>query len=390
VIVPGLGDATFAARLFGAVDVRLWWVVLVAIGLGMLRRRSVIARWFLESAKWCGGVGVDGSCEEASTCPETENADCGHRRDRDRRRGGVCVVLTLHGADGDGGNDQAARSQAVVSASGKIQPKRFVNISADTSGRVGNLAVNEGDRVKNGQFLMQIDPRSLRTRVESGEAALHANESALEQARQGVETSRVQLAVAQQSLTRQEGLWKAQLTTREALERAQNDVKIAQSSLSEREKQVTTQQVRLGSDRASLASAQYDLSKVRIESPIEGIITRRNIQEGETAIIGTMNNAGTVLLTVADMSVIQAEVEVDETNIRTWRWAVRKDHDRRHSRRTFGDTSMRLATARSRRRGPRHRRRRRPISRWWSCWTRSPDVRPGSLHGGHHHGHAQG
>ena len=205
--------------------------------------------------------------------------------------------------------------EAVVSASGKIQPKRFVNISADTSGRVVNLAVNEGDRVTTGQFLMQIDPRTLRTRVESGEAALQANESALDQARQGVETAKVQLANAQQSLARQEGLWRAQLTTKEALDRAQNDVKLAQSTLAEREKQVNTQQVRLGQDRASLASAKFDLSKVRIESPIDGIITRRNIQEGETAVVGTMNNAGTVLLTVADMSVIQAEVEVDETNI---------------------------------------------------------------------------
>ena len=178
--------------------------------------------------------------------------------------------------------------------------------------------------------------------MESGQAALNANESALDQARQGVETARVQLAVAQQNLTRQEGLWKAQLTTREALERAQNDVKIAQSTLAEREKQVTTQQVRLGQDRASLASAQYDLSKVRIESPIDGIITRRNIQEGETAVVGTMNNAGTVLLTVADMSVIQAEVEVDETNIpNVVGGTAGKNHHRRHPR--------------SRVQGPRHR-----------------------------------
>lgn len=205
--------------------------------------------------------------------------------------------------------------EAVVSASGKIQPKRYVNISADTSGRVVNLAVNEGDRVKTGQFLMQIDPRNLRTRVESGQAGLRGSEAALEQARQAIETANVQLTVAQQNLARQEGLWKAHLTTREALERAQNDVKVAQSTVAEREKQVHTQEVRLGQDRASLASAQYDLSKVRIESPIDGIITRRNIQEGETAVVGTMNNAGTVLLIVADMSVIQAEVEVDETNI---------------------------------------------------------------------------
>ena len=205
--------------------------------------------------------------------------------------------------------------EAIVSASGKIQPKRFVNISADTSGRVVDLAVNEGDRVTVGQFLMQIDPRTLRSRVESGQAALRGAESALDQARQGVETARVQLQVAQQNLHRQQELWKMQLTPREVLERAENDVKIAQSTLVEREKQVRTQEVRLGQDRAQLESAQFDLSKVRIESPIAGIVTRRNIQEGETAVVGTMNNAGTVLLTVADMSVIQAEVEVDETNI---------------------------------------------------------------------------
>ena len=76
--------------------------------------------------------------------------------------------------------------EAIVSASGKIQPKRFVNISADTSGRVVNLAVNEGDRVTNGQFLMQIDPRTLRTRVESGQAALRGAEASLDQARQSI------------------------------------------------------------------------------------------------------------------------------------------------------------------------------------------------------------
>jgi HlyD family secretion protein len=68
-------------------------------------------------------------------------------------------------------------------------------------------------------------------------------------------------------------------------------------------------------EQASLESAKYSLSKVRIESPIDGIVTRRNIEEGETVVVGTMNNAGTVLLTIADMSVIEAQVEVDETDI---------------------------------------------------------------------------
>jgi HlyD family secretion protein len=202
-----------------------------------------------------------------------------------------------------------------VSASGKIQPKRLVNISADTPGRVVNLAVNEGDRVKIGQFLLQIDPKSLRTRVDSGAASLAAAEQSLEGMRQSIETAKVQLQQAQQTLARQQDLWKQQLTTRESLEKAMNDVNAAQSTMQEREKQIKPQMSRIEQERAGLESARYDLSKVRIESPIDGIVTRRNIQEGETAVVGTMNNAGTVLLTLADMGVIQAEIEVDETNV---------------------------------------------------------------------------
>ena len=205
--------------------------------------------------------------------------------------------------------------EAIVSASGKIQPKRLVNISAETAGRVVDLAVNEGDRIKKGQFLLQIDPKSLRSRVEGTAASLETAEGSLSQLRQSVETARVQVEQAQQNLTRQRNLWAQQLTTRETLEKAENDLRAAQSALQEREKQVTAQGSRISQERATLDSARYDLTKVRMESPIDGIVTRRNIQQGETAVIGTMNNAGTVLLQLADMSVIQAEVEVDETNI---------------------------------------------------------------------------
>jgi HlyD family secretion protein len=205
--------------------------------------------------------------------------------------------------------------EAIVSASGKIQPKRLVNISADTPGRVVNLAVNEGDRVKVGQFLLQIDPKSLRTRVDSGSASLQAAQMSLDQMKQAEQTARVQLQQAQQNLKRQQDLWARQLTTREMLEKAENDVKSADSAIQEREHASNAQAARIDQERAGLESARYDLSKVRIESPIDGIVTSRNIQEGETAVVGTMNNAGTVLLKLADMSVIQAEIEVDETNL---------------------------------------------------------------------------
>jgi HlyD family secretion protein len=133
--------------------------------------------------------------------------------------------------------------------------------------------------------------------------------------RQAIETAKVQLQQAQQNLTRQRNLWAQQLTTREALDKAENDLKSAESAVQERQKQMNPQESRIAQERAQVESARYDLSKVRIESTIDGIVTRRNVQEGETAVIGTMNNAGTVLLELADMSVIQAEVEVDETNI---------------------------------------------------------------------------
>src|SRR5436190_5163587 len=101
--------------------------------------------------------------------------------------------------------------EAVVSASGKVQPKRLVKISAETSGRVVNLAVNEGDRIRKGQFLLQIDPKSLSSRVDSGSASLQANIQTLDQMRQSIETTRAQLVQAQQNLARQQDLWKQQL-----------------------------------------------------------------------------------------------------------------------------------------------------------------------------------
>ncbi len=206
--------------------------------------------------------------------------------------------------------------EAIVSASGKIQPKRFVNISADTSGRVTELAVNEGDRVTKGQFLLQIDPRNLRTRVhERRGVARRGAARAREQLKLALESSRTQLKLAQDNYKRQQELWKGGLTTREQFERAESELRVREQDLRAQEQNVRTQQLRMDQEAATLENARTDLSKVRIESPIDGIVTRRNVEQGETAVVGTMNNAGTVLLQVADMSVIEAEVEVDETDI---------------------------------------------------------------------------
>jgi len=205
--------------------------------------------------------------------------------------------------------------EAIVSASGKIQPKRSVNISADTMGRVVDLAVEEGQQVSKGQFLLQIDPRNLQTRVASGEAGLQAAQAQLAQMEVALESARTGKKLADDTLARQRELWKQGLTTKADLDRAETEARQREIEVQNQIKQIETIRIRTGQERANLANARYDLSKVRIESPIDGIVTRRNIEEGETVVIGTMNNPGTQLLTIADMSIIEAEVEVDETDI---------------------------------------------------------------------------
>jgi HlyD family secretion protein len=229
-------------------------------------------------------------------------------------------------------NAEAIRArdlESTVSASGRIQPRTQIDISANQMGRVTRLAVEEGQRVKKDQFLLEIDPRQLEGRLERGEAGVAAAQSGLEQALVGVEQARTNLTasqanldLAQQNLKRQQDLWKAELTPREALERAQNEVTLRETEVKAREQEVKarlqdiqTRQQQIRQEKAGLAETRYNLTQIIISSPMDGIVTRRNIEEGETAVVGTMNNAGSQLLTIADMSVLEAEVEVDETDI---------------------------------------------------------------------------
>jgi len=205
--------------------------------------------------------------------------------------------------------------EAIVSASGKIRAKKTVNISAETMGKIVTLAVMEGERVKKGQLLLEIDPRNLETAVQNRQASLASARSQLEQTRAQVESARVNLKQAQENMRRQEDLWRAGLVARDAYERAQNDLKSREAEMAVSLQSVQTQEERIKVEEANLKSARYDLNKVRVESPIDGVVIKRNVEEGETAVVGTMNNAGTVLLQIADMSVIEAEIEVDETDI---------------------------------------------------------------------------
>ena len=205
--------------------------------------------------------------------------------------------------------------EALVSASGTIQPKLSVDISSSVMGRVTRLDVNEGDQVETGQFLMQIDPESLESAIARGEAALEVSESGQEQARVAVETARVNLELSRDNLQRQQELWELRLVSRETYDQAVTELELRETELRSREVEVTAAGQRIRQEFAMLDSARYDLSQVTMLSPIHGIVTRRNIEEGETVMVGTMNNPGTVLMTIADFSILEAEVEVDETDV---------------------------------------------------------------------------
>ena len=205
--------------------------------------------------------------------------------------------------------------EAVVSATGTIEPQLSVDISSSVMGRVTRLAINEGDRVAGGQFLLQIDPESLRSAVNRNEASLRAAESGVEQARVAVESARVNLELARDTLERQTELWELELISREEYDQARRELELRETEFKARQVEVATARQRIRQERATLESAEYDLEQVTITSPIDGVITRRSIEEGETVVIGTMNNPGTVLMTIADFSILEAHVEVDETDI---------------------------------------------------------------------------
>jgi len=209
---------------------------------------------------------------------------------------------------------EARDLEAQVTASGKVQPRRTVKVSNEASGKVLRLAVREGDVVTKGQVLVDIDPTQLQTIVEQREASLATARSQLSQTEVSVDNAKIALSQAQDTLKRAEASASSGLIPREQLDRARNEVKTYTSNLKSTEQSVLTQQQRVKQEEANLASAQIDLTKVRVVSPINGIVTQRLIEEGETARYNAIGG-GTDLLAIADMSGIEAEIEVDETDI---------------------------------------------------------------------------
>jgi HlyD family secretion protein len=225
----------------------------------------------------------------------------------------VLIVLALNSNKVKRTNvtvEKAAQGEitSVVTATGKVKAQADVEISADVMGRIERLPVMEGDTVKTGQLLVQIDSRSREMDVAQARGSLQSALSAQE-------TARI-------TLERERQLFDKKLSSQAQLDVAQNNYEQAVA-------QVQVYQ-------ASLDRAQDQLEKTTIRAPMNGIVTKLNSEVGENVVIGTMNAPGTVIMTISDLSAIEIEAEVDETDI----ISVKTNQDVKISLDAFPDTTF--------------------------------------------------
>lgn len=192
---------------------------------------------------------------------------------------------------------------ASVTASGQVQPRTKVDLSADITGKIVQLAVKEGQMVTRGQFLLRID-------AEQYEAALQRAQASLASARAQEAQSKANFLQAERNYERS-----AQL-------KAQNPTFVAEEQIEQLRTQMEVNQALLDAARFSVQQAQAQvrdaqsaLAKTVINAPMSGRVVRLNVEEGETAIMGTLNKDAATLLTIADMSVLETNVKVDETDV---------------------------------------------------------------------------
>ena len=190
-----------------------------------------------------------------------------------------------------------------VNASGWVRPHRRVDVQGDIMGRIVQLNVREGQTVTKGQILLRIDPTQY-------EAALARARGAVSEALTREAQSRASLLQAQRNYDRLAAMQKTNVNLVN-----QQQIDDAQTAVSVQAEQLKAATYGVEQAKSSVDEAADRLSKTVIRAPMDGVVTRLNVDEGETAIVGTMNNAGSLLLTVADLSSMEAVVRVDETDM---------------------------------------------------------------------------
>lgn len=218
----------------------------------------------------------------------------------------------------------------IVSAPGQVQPKNKVSISARVAARIIELPYEEGQAVKKDEsVLVKLDSKdlqaalvSVQARRDAQEAQIQVSEARIAASRAQIESTRVSLAEAERDLRRQQQLLESKDVSQATVDGAQAKVDSIKAQLASAleglradESNVLVLQHNLKSAAAEITKAQDQLSYTEIRSPIDGVVTRLNAKVGELVMTGTMNNAGTVIMEVADLNTMLVVARVDETSV---------------------------------------------------------------------------
>jgi HlyD family secretion protein len=236
-------------------------------------------------------------------------------------RKGVAKVQTGKVAQGD--------LTAIVSGSGEIKPKTYVNVSANAFGKIIKLYVREGEQVKRGQLLAQLENVQSSAEVAATQASLGATRTDAQAAAAALNTAVADLNRAKADAERTkldydraQGLYQAALiakaeydSKKAAWQSAESGVAQAEARIAQSRAQQQSAHGHIAENQANLRRVSDVLRKTTYAAPFAGIVTNLPVREGETVVIGIQNSPGSTLMTIADMSVITAEVKVDETDI---------------------------------------------------------------------------
>ncbi len=216
-----------------------------------------------------------------------------------------------------------------VTASGEIRPKTFVNVGANAFGKIVKLYVKEGDRVRRGQMLAQLENIQSAADVEASRASLTAAEADYTAGVETLNTNQADLKRAEADLEqkhqdwkRAEQLYNEQLIARKEYDAAKNVYEAALSGVNQAKARIAQSTAaaeayrrRIAVQKANLVHNSDVLSKAEYRAPFDGVVTNLPVREGETVVVGIQNSPGSTLMTLADASVITAELKVDETDI---------------------------------------------------------------------------
>ncbi len=202
-----------------------------------------------------------------------------------------------------------------VSAPGTVEPKRKVDVSAEVSARILELPLREGSQVKKGDVLVKLDGRDLNAALTSVEARRDGEKFRLESERSRIIGTRENLSNSKAQLARQANLYASGDVSKQALSDAETRTKDLEAQLNAAEQILSQLQKAIESSAALIEQAREALRRTIIISPIDGVVTSLTAEVGELVMVGTMNNAGTRIMTVADLGEMRLNARVSETDI---------------------------------------------------------------------------